>query len=114
MGAGHPCRRHPHRSTVKATGASRAASPSEVPVTLSDLGFSDVQELTYRALLARPDLDAAALGSMSGASEQAVSAALDDLAAREVIRHDHVAPSGYAPRDPAVAVGGLIDDLEEA
>jgi hypothetical protein len=82
-------------------------------VTLRDLGFSELQEATYRALLADPSRDERTLAGMTRADEQVLRTALATLAELGAIRRDSEAPVGYSARDPVVAIGELIERLED-
>jgi len=82
-------------------------------VTLRDLGFSELQEAVYRALLAGPSRDERTLAGMTRADTQAMRTALAALAELGAIRRDPRAPAGYSARDPVVAIGELIERLED-
>lgn len=82
-------------------------------MTLRDLGFTELQEAVYTALLADPSRDMPALSVRTGADQDAVRAALDDLARLGVLQSDPGAPARFSARDPGVAIGELIEGLEE-
>ena len=82
-------------------------------MTLHDLGFSAVQEAAYRALLQDPAMDTAALAALAAADERTVRAALNGLAELGAIRPDPRAPAGFSAANPAVAIGELIERLED-
>jgi hypothetical protein len=82
-------------------------------VTLRDLGFSELQEATYRALLADPTTDSRTLAAMASADEPVLRTALAALAEFGAIRPDPAAPAGYCARDPVMAIGELIERLED-
>jgi sugar-specific transcriptional regulator TrmB len=82
-------------------------------MTLRDLGFSELQEAAYRALLADPSRDAPALTTLVRASEHAVLAALTSLAEMGAVRCDPGAPAGFSAGDPSVAIGELIERMED-
>src|SRR5215468_2406706 len=82
-------------------------------VTLRDLGFSQLQEVVYYALLADPSRDVRALSVLAGMDEDPVRAALHDLTELGVLRADPDAPAQFSARDPGVAVGELIERMED-
>jgi sugar-specific transcriptional regulator TrmB len=82
-------------------------------MTLHDLGFSELQEATYRALITDPGQDAAVLAARLGAAEDAVRTALARLADMGTIRPDPEATAGFSVCDPSVAVGELIERMED-
>ncbi|MBB2937986.1 sugar-specific transcriptional regulator TrmB/DNA-binding CsgD family transcriptional regulator [Amycolatopsis bartoniae] len=81
-------------------------------MSLRDLGFDSVQENVYRALLADPGRDTAALATLVRTGEDVVRAALTGLLALGVVEVSATAPSGVVPGDPEVAIGELIERLE--
>jgi sugar-specific transcriptional regulator TrmB len=82
-------------------------------MALRDLGFSQLQEAAYRTLLADPSRDVPALAALVRTGEDAVRAALADLAEMGAIRLDSGAPAGFSAGDPSVAIGELIERMED-
>ncbi|SER49118.1 hypothetical protein [Lentzea albida] len=82
-------------------------------MSLRDLGFDAVQEGVYRSLLADPLRDNSTLASLTLTDESAVRNALAGLLALGVVEVAATAPCGYAPGDPEVVVGELIERLEQ-
>jgi sugar-specific transcriptional regulator TrmB len=82
-------------------------------MALRDLGFSELQETAYRALLADPSRTVPALSEQAGAGEHEVQAALAGLAEMGAIRPDPDAPAGFSAGDPTVAIGELIERMED-
>jgi hypothetical protein len=80
---------------------------------LRELGFSELQEAAYRALLADPSRDTGTLASLAGTDEQSVRSALVALAEMGAVYRDPGVPAGYSAGNPAVAIGELIERLED-
>jgi sugar-specific transcriptional regulator TrmB len=83
-----------------------------VGMALRDLGFDELQETVYRALLREPDADLARLASLAEVTADAVEAALAWLAERGVLRPDPTRRAGFAAVNPAVAVTALVEQAE--
>ncbi|HEX3648314.1 MAG TPA: LuxR C-terminal-related transcriptional regulator [Pseudonocardiaceae bacterium] len=79
-------------------------------MTLRDLGFTAFEEAVYRALLADPARDP---GSFGEPTEADVRAALGRLAELGVVAPDEETACGFAVLDPGVAVGALIERIED-
>ncbi|GLY54472.1 hypothetical protein [Lentzea sp. NBRC 102530] len=82
-------------------------------MSLSDLGFDAVQESVYRSLLADPSRDTGTLASLTLTDTGTVRDALAGLLALGVLELAADAPCGYAPGDPQVVIGDLIERLEQ-
>jgi sugar-specific transcriptional regulator TrmB len=82
-------------------------------MTLRDLGFSELQEAVYRALLIDPGRDVTALATLVKADEQELRAALAELVELRAVRPDADAPAGVTAGDPRTAIGELIERLED-
>jgi DNA-binding CsgD family transcriptional regulator len=82
-------------------------------VILRDLGFSGLQEVVYQTLLADPSRDVRAISVLAGTDEAAVQAVLEDLTELGVLRASPGAPARFSARDPGVAIGELIERLED-
>ncbi|GHH54348.1 hypothetical protein [Lentzea cavernae] len=82
-------------------------------MSLRDLGFDSIQESVYRSLLADPLRDTGTLASLALADDNVVRHALAGLLALGVVEVAATAPCGYAPGDPEVVVGELIERLEQ-
>jgi DNA-binding CsgD family transcriptional regulator len=82
-------------------------------MSLAELGFTDLQERIYRRLLAGsyPDLDLLAERLTTPPDE--VRAALAELVELGVLQRDVAEPLGVRVPRPAVAVGQLIERLED-
>jgi hypothetical protein len=82
-------------------------------MTLRDLGFNDLQERTYRALLEKPEHDLTTLEAQVGAPKDDLRVVLAHLVDLGVARHHPAAPSGVAAGDPCAALGSLIERRED-
>ena len=82
-------------------------------MTLRDLGFDDLQERTYRALLEKPEHDLTTLEAHVGAAKDDLQNALVRLVDLGVARTHPAAPSGVAAGDPTASLGLLIERKED-
>jgi hypothetical protein len=82
-------------------------------MTLRDLGFSELQEAVYRALLADPNRDTPTLATLVKADEQETRDALAGLVALRAARSDPDAPAGVSTGDPTTTIGELIERMED-
>lgn len=82
-------------------------------MTLHDLGFSELQETAYRALLADPYSDVRTVATLAGTDEHTVRTALAGLAELGAIRRDVNAPAGFSTGNPAAVIGDLIERMED-
>ncbi|HKN98691.1 MAG TPA: LuxR C-terminal-related transcriptional regulator [Pseudonocardiaceae bacterium] len=80
-------------------------------MTLRDLGFTAFQEAVYRGLLADPARDPRSFGEP--ATEADVRVALGRLAELGVVAPAEDTACGFAVLDPGVAVGALIERVED-
>lgn len=82
-------------------------------MALRDLGFTELQELVYRTLLADSWLDLDALATTTGVKQADLVEALAVLVDLGVAHADAVAPAGVTLPNPTVAVGQLIERVED-
>lgn len=82
-------------------------------MTLSDLGFNDLQERLYRALLDRSDPTLIELQRLTGVGETALRSTLTGLVELGVLRADPASQLGVGLVSPAAALGGLIERAED-
>lgn len=76
---------------------------------LDGVGLTDEQEKAYRRLLAQPQLTAAELGTLGGASAAHVRTVLASLVdAGLAVRTEHAGTTTYAAIAPDVAIAGLV------
>ncbi|TDP90020.1 LuxR C-terminal-related transcriptional regulator [Labedaea rhizosphaerae] len=83
-------------------------------MSLRDIGFDDLEERVYRALLADPERDLSALAAVVGTGADQVRTALKGLVELEVARPDQPTPSSYGLISPAAALGRLVERTEAA
>src|ERR1044072_8925190 len=83
-------------------------------MSLRDIGFDDLGERVYRALLADPELGVPALATVTDSSDDQVRTALKGLVELEVARPDQPTPSTFALISPAAALGRLVERTEVA
>ena len=81
-------------------------------MSLRDIGFDDLGERVYRALLADPERDLPALAAAVGAGADQVRTALEGLVELEVARADQPTPSTFGLIPPAAALGRLVERTE--
>ncbi|MEV4175263.1 hypothetical protein [Nonomuraea sp. NPDC049709] len=82
-------------------------------MTLRDLGFDELAERTYRALLQKPEHDLTALEAHVGAVEDDLRNALAHLVDLGVARTHPAAPSGVVAVDPTASLRQLIEHKED-
>jgi hypothetical protein len=82
-------------------------------MALRDLGFDQLQERVYRALLAEPAHDLASLAAAVSAPKEDVPKVIAALVELSVARFDPVAPAGVVLGNPSVALGELIERAED-
>lgn len=82
-------------------------------MSLAELGFTELQERTYRRLLAGSYGDLDLLAERLGSPREQVRAALAELVELGVLQTDAAEPLGIRVPRPTVAVGQLIERLED-
>jgi DNA-binding CsgD family transcriptional regulator/sugar-specific transcriptional regulator TrmB len=82
-------------------------------MALRDLGFTALQETVYRALLIEPQANMETLGARTGAVTDDIAEALSGLIDLAVVLADATAPAGVVLVSPMVAIGQLIERVED-
>jgi DNA-binding CsgD family transcriptional regulator len=82
-------------------------------MALPDLGFSTLQEQVYRTLLANPTCEPAALAERFAVSRAELAECIAGLVDLDVVRPEPSLASGVAVRDPSVALGQLVERVQD-